>query len=100
MHENFATSAYLREVSFTAQMPAVSYVQQPVGEHPALAGTLDSFDGGELGTIYTANMKLIGNSDTSNLPDFPNGNRQITDGCMYDGINGSRVKSVKMVTKN
>jgi len=92
LHELFATSEHLRDVNFTAEMPAVSYVQQPVGEHPMLAGMLDSFDGGELGKIYTANMKLIGNSDTSNLPDFPNGNRQIVDGGrMYSGINAAIV---------
>ena len=28
MHEAFATSEHLREVSFTARMPAVSYVQR------------------------------------------------------------------------
>ena len=85
MHEMFATSEHLREVSFTAQMPAVSYVQQPVGEHPMLVGMLDSFHSPEHGTIYTANMKLIGNSDTSNLPDFPNGMRQIIKGRMFGG---------------
>ena len=87
MHELFATSEHLREVIFTAEMPAISYIQQPVGEHPMLAGILDSFHSPEHGTIYTANMVLIGNSDTNALPDFPNGNRQIIDGRMFEGIN-------------
>ena len=99
MHERFAASEHLREVIFTAQMPAISYVQQPVGEHPMLAGMLDSFYSPEHGTIYTANMKLIGNSDTGNLPDFPNGNRQIMDGRMFEAINEAIV-SMDFAEKN
>ena len=99
MHELFATSRHLRTVNFTAEMPAVSYIQQPVGEHPLLAGMLDSFHSPEHGTIYTANMMLIGNSDTSNLPDFPNGNRQIIYGRMYEGINEAIV-SMDFAEKN
>ena len=99
MHENFATSQYLRGATFTAQMPAISYIQQPVGEHPALEGMLDSFYSEEHGTIYTANMRLIGNSNPATLPDFPNGNRQITEGRMFENINEAIV-SMDFAEKN
>jgi putative ABC transport system permease protein len=84
MHDAFATSPYLREAIFTAQMPAMSYYLLAVGQNPQTAGN-DFNTGGA--TIYPATMKLIANSDTTNLPDFPNGFRQITDGRMYSGIN-------------
>ncbi len=87
----FANSEYLKQSTFSAQVPGISDTIKAVGQDENPQGGQMMLRGASGESQGTPTMKIAGNSSLDDLTEFSDGQRKLVEGEFYDALNESIV---------